>query len=134
YFVSPQRARNAVLLVASLLFYLWGAGELIALLITSILLNYGFGLAVGAAQDREDEGRVKVLVAVDVALNLALLGYFKYANFFVSQVDELFEAIGVQRIELGPIALPIGISFFTFHGLSYTVDVARRRCRPLRNL
>ncbi|MPY95229.1 MAG: MBOAT family protein [Acidimicrobiia bacterium] len=134
YFASPKRARNAVLLVASLLFYLWGAGELVALLLCSILVNYGFGLAVGAAQDRGDQARAKLLVGLDITVNLALLGYFKYANFFVAQIDDLFDAVGVPRIELGSIALPIGISFFTFHGLSYTVDVYRRRCRPLRSL
>ncbi len=134
YFVAPKRARNAVLLVASLLFYLWGAGELALLLVFSILLNYGFGLAVGARQDRGDERGARRLVAVDIVANLALLGYFKYANFFVGQLDSLFDAVGVERLQWNAVVLPIGISFFTFHGLSYTVDIARRRCRPLRNL
>ena len=134
YFAAPWPARNAVLLVASLIFYTWGAGELVSLLLLSIVGNFFFGHAIGRALEAGDLRKRNLLLTVDIIANLALLGYYKYANFAVTQIDSVFDALGMERLEWSSIALPIGISFFTFHGLSYCVDVARGRCAPLRNI
>ncbi len=113
--------RNGFLLFVSLIFYAWGEPRYIFLMILSILMNWGCGLAVAAAEG----ARRKLAVALCVILNLALLGYFKYANFFVDSVNGMFpETIrGFARI-----ALPIGISFYTFQAMSYVIDVYRRDC------
>lgn len=131
YFLSPNRARNAVLLIFSLAFYLWGAGELLAVLVASIVLNYSFGLGVDRARREGQHARVRGLVTLGVAVNLAILGYFKYANFFVSQVDGAARALGFDSLPWDDVLLPIGISFFTFSGISYLVDVSRGRSRAL---
>jgi alginate O-acetyltransferase complex protein AlgI len=134
YFAFPRAGRNAVLLVASLVFYTWGAGDLVGLLVFSIICNFLFGQAIGHAVDAERYKQRNALLAADILVNLALLGYFKYANFTVSQIDVLWRTVGLERIHWSSVALPIGISFFTFHGLSYCVDVARGRSRALRNI
>ena len=118
YYLTParegHRARNIVLALLSLVFYWWGGGRLVFLLLFSIAANFGFGKLV----DRSDTRR-KIWLGVAIAFNLILLGYFKYANFFAAQV-------GVKTAVL----LPIGISFYTFHAISYLVDIYRRVCRP----
>lgn len=132
YQIVPKVAKNGLLFVASLVFYLWGAGELVLLLLASIVFNFVCGLLIGKAVERESKAP-RLMVVATVAANLALLGWFKYANFFVDQVDAIASSLGIDRLELGRITLPIGISFFTFHGLSYCVDIARGRNRALRN-
>jgi alginate O-acetyltransferase complex protein AlgI len=133
YFVVPRRFRNTALLLASLVFYTWGTGGLVALLLCSIVGNFGLGLAAGAARAAGEERRRNRVVGVAVVANLALLGYFKYSNFAVDQVNEALVKMGIDPVSWTRVFLPIGISFFTFHGLSYVVDVARGRCEPLRN-
>jgi len=114
YYLAPSKARNCVLLAASLLFYAWGEGPFVAVMLASIVLNWSGGLAVHALVP----GRARVaLMTVAVAANLLLLGTFKYANFFFGVI----------------VHLPIGISFFTFHGLSYLIDVYRAKEVPERS-
>ncbi|QDU69433.1 MBOAT family O-acyltransferase [Engelhardtia mirabilis] len=110
-----HRFGNAWLLLASLFFYWWGEQELVAWMVASIAANYGLGLVIGRARASGDAARGRAGVALGVALNLGLLGWFKYANFFVgSWIDGWAQ-----------IALPIGISFYTFQALSYLIDVHR---------
>ena len=124
YLLTPARAKNAVLLLGSLGFYAWGAGHFAAVLIASIAVNYALGLAIHWAAQGEREGILRCAVAGTVAVNLSLLAYYKYANFVAG---ELAVEGWVQ------IALPIGISFFTFQSMSYAFDVARGRAAVLRN-
>jgi len=123
YWALPLR--NTILLLASLLFYAWGEQEYVALLAGSIALNYAAGLAMGGARGR----RRRVVLAFGVVLNLLLLAAFKYANFLADSVAPL---LGLQ-VELAPIHLPIGISFYTFQAISYLVDVHRGDARVERN-
>ncbi len=129
YFLLPSlRLRNAFLVGASLLFYLWGEKGFVLILLVSILVNYGFGLLVARTRDGP-LGRW--VLAGAVAANLALLGAFKYANFLA---DNLNATAGTPVLSLEPVHLPLGISFFTFQALTYIVDVYRRDAPVSRRL
>ena len=118
YFLTPARFRNAVLLLASLIFYAWGEPKYVLLMLASILSGYGFGLL----QERyRGQKGVKLFCGLSVAVSLSFLLYFKYADFFL----ENFNAATGLGVPLLRIALPIGISFYTFQIISYTVDVYR---------
>ncbi len=133
YFAAPQRLRNSVLLAASLIFYTWGGGALVALLFISIVADYLFGWLVGWAHEHEQR-RWKIFgVAGSVIVNVTLLGYFKYANFLVEQLNALGHRFGWGEIAWTSVVLPIGISFFTFQSMSYTIDIARGRVHYLKN-
>jgi alginate O-acetyltransferase complex protein AlgI len=130
YFASPRLFRNSLLVLVSLAFYFWGAGAFTLLLLFSVAANYGLGLLLGAVKGPMPR---RLILACGIILNLSILGYFKYMNFFVLQIN----GVG-QQLEWGVIAwqnviLPIGISFYTFHAMSYIIDVTRQRVVPLRN-
>src|SRR5436190_19409446 len=127
YSLLGRRARNGFLLAASLLFYAWGEGIFVLVMCGSIVANYLFGRALDASGQRTG------LLAVAVATNLALLGCFKYANFLVDNLNAASAVLHAAPLHLEPIHLPIGISFFTFHALSYLIDVSRRRVRAQRS-
>ncbi len=118
YCVVPQKIKNYVLLLASLVFYAWGEPKYIILLIISILAGYGFGLLINKYRGQR---RAKVFTIISVTFSLALLVYFKYADFFITTFNL---ATGLS-LSLLKIALPIGISFYTFQIISYTIDVYR---------
>lgn len=118
YFLTLARFRNAVLLLASLIFYAWGEPKYVLLMLASILSGYGFGLL--QEQYRGQKG-AKLVCGLSVAVSLSFLLYFKYADFFL----ENFNAATGLGVPLLRIALPIGISFYTFQIISYTVDVYR---------
>ena len=118
YFLAPKSLKNTVLLVFSLVFYAWGEPKYVLLMIFSILLFYGCGLAIGRA---EKQTWKKFWLTVSVVSSVALLGLFKYADFFLSSVNSL-TGLSLPMLRL---ALPIGISFYTFQCLSYTIDVYR---------
>ena len=118
YFLTPARFRNAVLLLASLIFYAWGEPKYVLLMLASILSGYGFGLL----QERyRGQKGAKLVCGLSVAVSLSFLLYFKYADFFL----ENFNAATGLGVPLLRIALPIGISFYSFQIISYTVDVYR---------
>ncbi|RGQ41796.1 MBOAT family protein [[Clostridium] leptum] len=118
YFVTPARFRNGVLLFASLFFYAWGEPKYVLLMAVSILCGYGFGLLL----ERYRGGRAaKYICGISVGISLCFLLYFKYADFFLQN----FNAVTGADFPLLHIALPIGISFYTFQIISYTVDVYR---------
>lgn len=123
YFLGPVRLRTLVLLVFSLAFYAYGEGRALWVMLASIAINYGAALLVDSAPSQR--GRLAWLVGA-VAANLGLLVYFKYANFLANAVDGLSTVVDGPSVELAPIHLPIGISFFTFQSLSYVIDVYRR--------
>ncbi|MDH4228151.1 MAG: MBOAT family protein [Nitrospirota bacterium] len=130
YFGGPRSWRNALLLSASLLFYAWGEGFYLLVMLASITANYLFGLAV----DRHRQQRVgRRWLGVGVAINLALLASCKYANFLADNANTLLGAAGFSRLELAPVHLPIGISFFTFQAITYIVDVYRGETPASRN-
>lgn len=137
YFVSwsldrENERRKLFLLLASWFFYAQWDWRFVGLLILSALLNWG----VAALIARSDaSGRRKALVAVGVTINLIILGFFKYYGFFVEQAGDLLARFGWERdLPLLQVVLPVGISFFTFQGISYVVDVYRRTTPPARSL
>ena len=131
YFVVPKAWRNAVLLVASLAFYAWGEARYVALVLASVAFNAWMGIRIADAATRG--ARKRWLIAA-VAGNLATLALFKYANFAVANVNALAPILGVGTMALTNIALPLGISFFTFHAISYVVDVYKRNADAQRSL
>ncbi len=118
YFLAPKPFRNAVLLVFSLIFYAWGEPKYVFLMILTVLVNYAMGLLIGKYRGKR---QAKIFLAVSVVFSLGSLAYFKYADFFI----ENFNALTGLSVKLLNIALPIGISFYTFQILSYTIDVYR---------
>jgi alginate O-acetyltransferase complex protein AlgI len=129
YYLSPRFVRNSIALAGSLVFYAWGAPRFVYVLLAGTLLDYWFSLAIAA---RQGNAR-KPWLWCSVVMNVALLLYFKYANFFVEQVNALLRHSDAGEIAWTTVALPIGISFFTFHKISYVVDVYRDVARPARS-
>jgi alginate O-acetyltransferase complex protein AlgI len=123
YFVSPGQLRNWILVVASVIFYARGAGNFTALVLGSIAFNYLAALAIAKRQGTTAARRVLIGT---VALNLTVLGLFKYAGFAVGNLNTVMVSLGVQPFAVPEVLLPIGISFFTFHAISYVVDVYRQ--------
>ena len=118
YFLVPWKLKNAVLLLASLFFYGWGEPKLLYLMVFTILLFYGCGMAIYHAKSSP---AAKLWLVVSIVISVALLGIFKYADFFV----ESFNAVTGLSVPMLRLALPVGISFYTFQCLSYTIDVYR---------
>ncbi len=116
---------NTFLLIMSLIFYAWGEPAYVLLMLFSILTNYLGGVLVGTFQKREKKGATKAALVLTVIVNLALLGFFKYTDFVISAIN----GISGAGIALLKIALPIGISFYTFQALSYVIDVYRREVK-----
>ncbi len=127
YFAVPFRLKNAVLLLFSLLFYAWGEPRYVALMAATILLFYLCGLAIGKCEKRSYQ---RLWVAVSAVVGLASLAVFKYADFFIGS----FSAVTGISPPLLKLALPIGISFYTFQCLSYTVDVYRGDAQVQKNI
>jgi alginate O-acetyltransferase complex protein AlgI len=131
YFAFPRAWRNAVLLVASLAFYAWGEARYLPLIVGSVAFNWFMGGAIGRAADARARKRWLV---VAIAGNLAALMLFKYANFAVANVNALAPVLAITPLAVAAIPLPLGISFFTFHAISYVVDVYKRNAEPERNI
>lgn len=127
YFLVPGRGRNTVLLLSSLVFYGWGEPKLLGLMVFTIVLFYLCGLAIGGAKEQKQK---KFWLTVSVVISLALLGLFKYADFFIGS----FSSLTGLSLPLLRLSLPVGISFYTFQCLSYTVDVYRGQVQPQRSL
>ena len=127
YFLVPRRLKNAVLLLFSLVFYAWGEPKYVFLMIATICLFYGCGIAIGKSQTKQMK---KIWLIVSVVTSLTLLAIFKYADFLIGSVNSVTGA----NISLLRLALPIGISFYTFQCLSYTIDVYRGEAQVQKNI
>ncbi len=129
YFLTPTiKGKNVVTLAFSLLFYAWGEPRFVLVLLFSIVFNFFAALII---DDRDGAAR-RVALAVAVAGNLLVLALFKYANFVTGNLAALLTPFGFAVAKTN-IALPLGISFFTFHCLSYIIDIYRRRFRANRD-
>jgi len=115
YFLVPKKLKNTILLLFSLLFYAWGEPVYIILMIVSALINYLFALLINKSSK-------KLYIFICVLINIVLLGIYKYAGFFVDNLNDIFNL----NIMSPDIILPIGISFFTFQAMSYVIDVYRK--------
>ena len=130
YYVCWRPLRNALLLAASLLFYAWGEGRYVAVMLASIVYNYGYGLLIARFRHTRAAG---TLLAVGVAGNLLMLVAFKYAGFLVENLDVALNLFNLRPLTPPLVHMPIGISFFTFQAISYLVDVRRGTVAPQRN-
>jgi len=132
YFLSPKKFKNIVLLVGSLVFYAWGAPNMLLPLVLSCTSDYFLSRYLVSGK-LKDITRRKILL-ISVSINVALLAYYKYMNFFVAEFDQVLSILKIGGISWAQVALPIGISFFTFQKVSYLVDVYRGTAPRARNL
>lgn len=128
YYIVPDKFRNVVMLVASLLFYAWGEPLYVVLLILSILFNYICGRDIG--EKLGDSRKAKFSLIFAVTVNVCLLGFFKYFGFFM---DSLHAVLSVN-ISYRELPLPVGISVYTLQAISYLVDIYRKKAEPQKNL
>jgi alginate O-acetyltransferase complex protein AlgI len=126
-------ASNTFILASSLLFYFWGEAWLVLVMLTSTVIDYFCGLAIGKSSNIKYR---KVFLAISITANLSLLAFFKYFGFGLDSYNLLVDSLGLTNLGAAnflEIALPLGISFYTFQSMSYTIDVYRRDVEPTRN-
>ena len=128
YYLVPRRQRNLWLFVVNLIFYGWGEPVYLLLMVFSIALNYFAGLFIGGKY-REDRPKTKLVLVIDIVVNLAMLAFFKYYDLFAETLS-LIPGLNIPTLGL---TLPIGISFYTFQTMSYPIDVYRGDSEPQRN-
>lgn len=128
YYLTPKRAKNAVLLVLSLVFYSWGEAKYFPIMIASILVDYTASRVIESHRDKKWVCRASL--GASLFFNLGMLFFFKYTNFFVDNINAL-AGTAIGHIDL---TLPLGISFYTFQTLSYTIDVYRGKVKAERNI
>lgn len=128
YYVAPVRIRNFILLLASLVFYAWGEPVYLFLMLYSILFNYVMGLDIYRRRGKRKKARESLILGV--AVNLALLGFFKYYGFLAENLEQILP-VNLPEVSVG---LPIGLSFYTFQSISYLADVYRGKAEGQRNL
>ena len=135
YYAAPLRAKHLVLTALSYLFYGWANPLFVLLLFSSTVVDYICGLVIGAASGPDDGRRARRALVVSICSNLGLLGFFKYFNFGVESAEVIARALGlpVSFDAAIRVTLPLGISFYTFQSMSYTIDVYRRRAPAIRN-
>ncbi len=131
YYLIQKDYRNYWLLLSSLIFFAWGGVSFTLILIFSIVLNYFLGLAI---QRNVDTHRGTRWLIIGVVSNIFILGVFKYTNFIVSNINEVLGWVSIPLIPQTSIILPIGISFYTFHSLSYLVDIHHGKTKAQRNI
>lgn len=131
YWLTPSRFKNIIILSFSIAFYSWGAPKFIFLLLTSTVVDF---YLVKQLHNTKVIKRKKGILITSLLLNLGLLAYFKYANFFVENVNATLETFGFSELNWTAVVLPIGISFYTFQTLTYSIDVYRGVHKPLQKL
>ena len=120
YYLAPRKLKNTVLLIMSLIFYAWGEPKLVILMVLTILADYVAGLLINKFS--ENKKASKLILILTLVINLGLLGVFKYADFVIDSINVFVGG----KLDLLGIALPIGISFYTFQALSYVIDVYKK--------
>lgn len=131
YYLTPQKWRNYTALIGSLFFYAWGTPRFALVLCVTSIIDYVISTYMHATHSQRKK---QWLLASALCINIALLLYFKYANFFVAEVNHLIALFGKNEFVWGKVVLPIGISFFTFQKISYLVDVYRGEVAPARRM
>lgn len=130
YYSLTHKLRNIWLLTASLIFYAWGEPKYLFLMLASILFNWLMGLAIEFTPSRRFQ---MAILTFGVSVDVFVLLYYKYASFLVGNLAPLAHAFTGKNLHVEQVALPVGISFFTFHSISYIVDIYRREAKALRN-
>ena len=128
YFITPEKYKNLTLLLLSLFFYSWGEPKYFPIMIASILVD--FFISISIDNNRSNKDLCKVLLSISLIFNLGMLFFFKYSNFFINNINEVFN-LSISQIKL---TLPLGISFYTFQTLSYTIDVYRGKVKAERSI
>ena len=128
YYITPRRFRNLTLFVVDLVFYSWGEPMLVLLMMVSVLINYIAGILLGARRQKKSLSRFIFVTAI--ILNLGLLGFFKYVGFIGETLQFVLPFLNIPILE---VSLPIGISFYTFQTMSYTIDVYRNAVKVQKN-
>jgi alginate O-acetyltransferase complex protein AlgI len=128
YYICDAKYKNAVILIGSIFFYAWGAPKFIFVILFTTLLDF---YLVRWMDNIQHETKRKLLLLLSVSVNLGLLVYFKYSNFFIENVNAALSVFGDKQIHWTKLILPIGISFYTFETITYVVDVYRRLHKPL---
>lgn len=127
YYISGKKLRNLVLLIFSLFFYAYGEPKYLLVMLASIAANYFLGLFVD--KYRDEEKKAKFILTLAVVINLSIIGYYKYTNFLIQNANMIFKT----SLPFMKIVMPIGISFFTFQGLSYVIDIYRGHGKVQKN-
>ena len=130
YFLCPRRGRNLVLFLSSLIFYAWGEPGYVVLMLFSTWQDYMLGARVDQCKEKGNMRGARRAVITSAVNNLSLLGVFRYSDFIIGNINTL---TGLQ-LPLPQLALPIGISFYTFQTMSYTIDVYRGEVAAQKNI
>ena len=133
YFITPRKLKNLVLLIASLIFYAWGEPKYILVMLATILVNYVLAIVCENCQKTGKIKGAKAAVTGSIVFSIGMLAFFKYSNFFLDNYNHTIGAVSGTKLPLLEIALPLGISFYTFQTLSYTIDVYRKEVKAQRN-
>ena len=128
YYLTPKKFRNLTLFIVDLVFYSWGEPMLVVLMLVSVLINYVSGILI--AVNRKKKVLSKVIFIISIVLNLGLLGFFKYVGFIGETLNFVLPFLNIPVLQ---VALPIGISFYTFQTMSYTIDVYRNTVKMQKN-
>jgi alginate O-acetyltransferase complex protein AlgI len=130
YHLVPDKFKNACILIFSIIFYAWGGPKFIFVILATTLVDF---LLVARMAESKTQKTKKLLLIISLVLNLGLLFYFKYCNFFIENINAVLGLAGINEISWLKIILPIGISFYTFESVTYVVDVYRGVHKPLKN-
>ena len=130
YYISPKRIRNFILMLFSMIFYAWGEPKYIFVMLASILVGYGMGLLTDYYKKKDRDKTARLAMIISVLVNLGILFFFKYIGFFTENLNKI---PGIELKVLGH-TLPLGISFYTFQILSYSVDVYREKAKCQKNI
>ena len=122
YYLVPKKFKNICLLIFSLIFYAWGEPVYIFLMLFETFINYIFGILI-------HKYNKKIFLIITIILNILVIGFFKYSDFLIDIINNIFK-LNIDSLNIG---LPIGISFFTFQGMSYVIDVYRKEVKPEKN-
>ena len=128
YYVSPKKFRNLILLIFSLIFYSWGEPIYVGIMIFSTIFDFTVGVIID--KYRENKIIPKLALITSIVINLGMLGFFKYSGFFIENINNIFNV----NIEILRLALPIGISFYTFQTMSYIIDLYRNKISVQKNI
>lgn len=130
YFLTPKQLKNIFLLLASICFYAWGAPKFIFAILGTTTLDF---FLVKTMYNAPTKQKQKLFLILSLCLNVGMLFYFKYCNFFIDNFNHVLNTLGVSSVAWTKVILPIGISFYTFESLTYVIDVYRREHKPLDN-
>ena len=128
YFLIDKKYKNIIILIGSIFLYAWGAPKFMFVILFNTLLDF---YLVRQMDKLINEKHRKILLCISISINLGLLVYFKYSNFFIENVNAALSVFGDKQIHWTKLILPIGISFYTFETITYVVDVYRRIHKPL---